>query len=136
MTIETRLPTLLCGRTSVYQLFQNLIGNAVQHLDKPKGRIRVGCLDGVPTGYVADDGPGIEARYFDKIFEMFQTLEPQEDEKITGVGLTVVKKIVELYGGRIWVESRVGEGSTFRFTLPRAVVPAAPNGASRGEGTS
>lgn len=136
VTIETRLPTLLCGRTSVYQLFQNLIGNAVQHLDKPKGRIRVGCLDGHPTFYVADDGPGIEARYFDKIFEMFQTLEPKEDEKSTGVGLTIVKKIVELYGGRVWVESRVGEGSTFWFTLPGAAAPEASNGVSRGERTS
>jgi PAS domain S-box-containing protein len=96
VTVETRLPTLLCGRTSIYQVFQNLIGNAVQHLNRPKGRIRVGCLDEGPTFYVADDGPGIEARYFDKIFEMFQTLEPKEDAKSTGVGLTIVKKIVEL----------------------------------------
>jgi two-component system, LuxR family, sensor kinase FixL len=136
VTVETRLPTLLCGRTSVYQLFQNLIGNAVQHLDKPTGRIRVGCLDGVLTFYVADDGPGIEERYFEKIFGMFQTLEPKEDEKSTGVGLAIVKKIVELYGGRVWVESRVGEGSTFWFTLPGAAAPEASHGASRGERTS
>jgi len=120
VTIETKLPAIVCEPTRIYQVFQNLIGNAVQHLDKPNGEIRVGLLDegGSATFYVADNGPGIEAKYFAKIFEMFQTLKPRDEVENTGVGLTIVKKIVEMYGGRIWVESKIGAGTTFWFTLP------------------
>lgn len=128
VTIETELPTLLCEKTRIHQVFQNLIGNAVKHLDKPEGEIRVGCLNEgrgtkdegrFHTFYVVDNGPGIEEQYFDKIFQMFQTLKPRDEVENTGVGLTIVKKIVEQYGGKIWVESKLGEGSTFWFTLPR-----------------
>ena len=148
VTIETRLPTLRCDRTRIHQVFQNLIGNAVKHLGRPDGRIRIGCREvveepgelqpraapkRVATFYVADDGQGIEERYFEKIFQMFQTLASKEDSESTGVGLTTVKKIVELYGGRVWVESTVGRGSTFWFTLPRAAVTEPAEGAGRGE---
>jgi two-component system, LuxR family, sensor kinase FixL len=151
VAIETSLPTLHCDRTRVHQVFQNLIGNAVRHVGRPDGRIRVGWLEagpgpvalqpgapqkGGPTFYVADNGPGIEARYFDKIFQMFQTLAPKEDAESTGVGLTIVKKIVEQYGGRVWVESRIGEGSTFWFTLPRATMTGAMGHGSHGERAS
>ena len=67
---------------------------------------------------VADNGPGIDRRYFKKIFKMFRTLSPCEESESTGVGLAVVKKIVELNGGRVWVESHIGGGSTFFFVLP------------------
>jgi light-regulated signal transduction histidine kinase (bacteriophytochrome) len=66
---------------------------------------------------VADNGPGIKGKYFDKIFKIFQTLAPRDEVESTGIGLSVVKKIVELYHGKIWVESKVGEGTTFFFTL-------------------
>ena len=68
---------------------------------------------------VADNGPGIEAKHFEHIFRLFQTLASKEEQASAGVGLTLVKKIVELYGGRVWVESEVGKGSTFFFTFPQ-----------------
>jgi len=68
---------------------------------------------------VADNGPGIEERYFEKIFQMFQTLSPRDERESTGIGLAVVKKIVELCGGSVRIESKVGEGATFCFTLPK-----------------
>jgi len=61
----------------------------------------------------------IKEEYYDKIFQMFQTLSPRDKFESTGVGLTVVKKIVDLYGGRIWIESQIGQGSTFIFTIPK-----------------
>jgi PAS domain S-box-containing protein len=120
VTVETKLPTIVCDQTRIYEVFQNLISNAVKYMDKPKGEIRVGCVDDgrLYTFYVSDNGPGIEEEYFNKIFQMFQTLHSRDEVESTGVGLTIVKKIVEMYGGTIWLESKIGEGSTFRFTLP------------------
>ncbi|HOV77103.1 MAG TPA: ATP-binding protein, partial [Sedimentisphaerales bacterium] len=66
---------------------------------------------------------GIDAKYFDRIFRLFQTLAPRDEFESTGVGLAVVKKIVEMYGGRIWVESEVGRGTTFLFSFPRSSQP-------------
>jgi PAS domain S-box-containing protein len=121
ITVKNELPVIECERTRIAQVFQNLLSNAVKFMDKPQGHIRVGCVeeDGFWKFTVADNGPGIEEKYFEKIFQMFQTLAPRDDVESTGVGLTVAKKIVELYGGKIWVESKVGEGSTFLFTLSK-----------------
>ena len=74
---------------------------------------------------VTDNGPGIDQKYFGKIFEMFQTLARRDELESTGIGLAVVKKIVELHGGTVWIESTVGEGSTFFFTLPKLNVASA-----------
>jgi len=124
ITIEDELPMIECEKTRIIQVFQNLLSNAIKFMDKPQGQIRIGCVEEGPHSAawkfsVADNGPGIEERYFEKIFQMFQTLRPRDEFESTGVGLTVVKKIVETHGGRIWVESKVGEGSTFIFTLPK-----------------
>ena len=103
------------------QLFQNLLSNAIKYMDKPQGLIKINCLeeDGFWKFSITDNGPGIEEKYFDRIFKMFQVLSVKEEFEGTGVGLTVAKKIVELYGGKIWIESQVGQGSTFFFTLPK-----------------
>jgi signal transduction histidine kinase len=121
ITVENELPTMMSGKTHIIQIFQNLVGNAVKYMDKPEGRIKVGCVerDDFWRFSVADNGPGIEQRYFEKIFNMFETLAPRDGIESTGIGLAVVKKLVELNGGMVWVESTPGEGSTFFFTLPK-----------------
>ena len=130
VTIEGALPHIECEPTRISQVFQNLLSNAVKYVDKPAGKIVVAHEDmGDAWRFsIADNGPGIEERYFDRIFKIFETLAPRDELESTGVGLTLVKKIVELYGGSIWVESEVGKGSTFFFTLPKqeALIPAEP----------
>lgn len=119
-----RLPTLNIERTRAQQVFQNLIGNAIQYLDKPEGHVQVDCerRGGDWHFRVRDDGPGIEPRHWDRIFLMFQSLAPRDRTESTGIGLSLVKKIVETYGGRIWVESKIQSGSIFHFTLPSSAV--------------
>jgi PAS domain S-box-containing protein len=121
VTIDNELPVIKCGETQITQVFQNLLSNAVKYMDKPQGHIRVGCVEenGFWKFSIADNGPGIEKEYFEKIFEIFQTLSRHDDKGGTGIGLTLVKKIVALYGGEIWLESELGQGSTFYFTLPK-----------------
>jgi len=121
ITIENELPVVECEQTRIIQVFQNLLSNAVKYMDKPKGQIKVGCVEenGFWKFSVADNGPGIEEKHFEKIFQIFQTLFPRDEIESTGIGLSVAKKIIEMYGGKIWVESEVANGSTFFFTFPR-----------------
>ncbi len=121
ITVENELPTVECEPTRIRQVFQNLLSNAVKYMDKPQGLITIGCVeDGAFWRFsVADNGPGIEEKHFERIFQMFQTLTSRDKFESTGVGLTVIKKIVEMYGGKIWVESQVSKGSTFFFTMPK-----------------
>ena len=119
--VEGDLPPILGEPTRVQQVFHNLISNAIKYMDKPQGLVTVGCADAGSEWHfsVADNGPGIEARHFDKIFQLFQTLAPRDRVESTGVGLALAKKIVEMYDGRIWVESVPGTGATFWFALPK-----------------
>ena len=90
-------------------------------MDKEKGQIKVGCTE-VERFWrfsVADNGPGIDKKYYKKIFKIFQTLSPSDETESMGIGLSIAKKIVSIDAGRIWVESEVGKGSTFFFTLPK-----------------
>ena len=121
ITIENELPVLMCERTQILQVFQNLLSNAVKYMDKPSGQIKIGCLeqDAFWKFNVTDNGPGIEKKNFERIFKLFQTLSPGDGVENTGIGLSIVKKIVELNGGSVSVESEVGKGSTFIFTLPK-----------------
>ena len=122
VTIEQPMPIVLSERLRLKQVFQNLLSNAIKYTDKPKGQIKIGCTEenGFWKFSVTDNGCGIKEKYFEKIFEIFQTLTSRDKTESTGIGLTIVKKIVELYGGKVWVESKVNEGSTFFFTLPKA----------------
>ena len=123
VVIEEVLPDVFVDPTRLRQVFQNLLSNAIKFMDKPEGLIRVGCEDDDPMWrfYVADNGPGIEEKYFEKIFQIFQTLAPVMNSDSTGIGLTLVKRIIERAGGTVWVESIVGQGATFFFTLPKEV---------------
>ena len=119
--VEGSLPTIVTEPTRMQQIFQNLFSNAIKYMDKPLCEIRVACSaeDECWKFSVTDNGPGIESRHFDRIFQLFQTLAPRDRIESTGVGLTLVKKIVEMYGGSIWLESTIGQGTTFFFTLPQ-----------------
>jgi len=122
VTIENELPVVMGEETHIMQVFRNLLDNAIKYMDKPKGLVSIGCAedDGFWKFRVADNGPGIEERYFEKIFKIFQILSTRDVRESTGMGLAVVRKIVEMYGGRVWVQSKTGIGSTFFFSLPKA----------------
>ena len=117
------LPTIVTNRTQLQQVFTNLISNAIKYHDNPgSGHIHIGCDEASGEFYrfsVQDDGPGIAPEYHERIFIIFQTLVERDALESTGVGLAIVKKIVERQGGRIWVESAEGQGSTFFFTWPK-----------------
>ncbi len=122
--IDGKLPTVMAEQVRMEQLFQNLISNGIKYMDKPQGEIVISTGD-TQSGeehlcriIVADNGMGIEEKYYHKIFQIFQTLAPQtSNTDSTGIGLSLVKKIVELHGGTIEVESEFGKGSKFIFTL-------------------
>lgn len=123
--VETALPTVRAARIPFQQIWMNLLSNAIKYGAQP-GTVRVGANagDDGPVFYVADDGPGIDPQYHDRIFQLFQTLRPRDEVEATGIGLSVVKKLVESQGGRVWLESAPGEGTTFRFTYPPSNVRA------------
>ena len=126
--VETEMPSVRCEETRITQVFQNLLSNAVKYMDKPEGLIKVGCgEEGEFWKFsIADNGPGIERKHWERIFKIFQTLAPRDEFESTGIGLTVVKKIVELYDGKIWLDSEFGKGTTFYFTFPKAGAPEPP----------
>jgi PAS domain S-box-containing protein len=122
-TVETecQVSTLVMRRILISQVLMNLISNALKYHNRPDGILRIGVRD-LGKHYefwVQDDGPGIPAEAHTRIFEIFQTLKPSSSTESTGIGLSIVKKIVEVEGGTIHLESAVGVGSTFRFTWPK-----------------
>lgn len=116
------LPKLKMSNILAEQLFQNLFTNAIKYNRSETKKIKVGAnRDGKTiVYYVTDNGIGVQENYYDKIFDIFQTVAPKGTDS-TGIGLAIVKKIVESYGGKIWVKSTHAEGSTFFFTLPQAL---------------
>ncbi len=121
ITIEDKLPEYTANKTRLGEVFQNIISNAIKYIDKPKGIIKISCTDeGNQWKFgISDNGPGIEEKHYEEIFKIFQMLDSTPKEGSTGIGLTIVKKIIDLYEGRIWVESEIGKGTTFYFTLPK-----------------
>src|SRR5262249_33750407 len=122
----TELPEVTGDVIQLTQLFQNLIGNALKFRgDKPPvvhvaAELRGEVAESECHFSERDQVIGIEPRYYERIFTIFQRLHSREEYAGTGIGLAVCKKIVERHGGRIWVESEPGKGSTFHFTLPKA----------------
>jgi len=113
------LPPVMADEVQVVRLFQNLISNAIRFSEKtPVIHIASARSDGNNIFSVSDNGIGIEEQYFEKIFRIFQRLMPRDKYQGTGIGLSICKKIVERHGGKIWVESEPGKGSTFKFSLP------------------
>jgi PAS domain S-box-containing protein len=116
-----RLPTVRVQTVHLQQLLQNLIGNAIKYRGKdrkPEIGVTGECQDGWCTFSVSDNGIGIALEYLDTVFGLFKRLHTHDQYSGTGIGLAICQRIVERYGGRIWVESELGKGSTFRFTLP------------------
>jgi chemotaxis family two-component system sensor kinase Cph1 len=107
-------------RVQLEQLFQNLIGNAIKFRGEKRPQIHIGVVRRHAEWEfsIRDNGIGIDPKEVDRIFIIFQRLHTQEEYPGVGMGLAICKRIVERHGGRMWVESEVGSGSTFYFTLP------------------
>lgn len=123
LEVQDSLPAVLANRTRLEELFINLVSNAIKYNDKTDKMVEIGWEDqeSYYRFYVRDNGIGIEEEYREKVFELFEVLHPNGDYESTGAGLSICKRIVEGYGGRIWVESEPGRGSTFYFTIPKRV---------------
>jgi signal transduction histidine kinase len=123
LVIGPDMPVLVTERVKLEQVFMNLITNAVKYHHRSDGRITISVKTGKQfhTFAVGDDGPGIAAEHQEKIFDIFQTLQSRDKVESTGVGLALVKKLVEGQGGTVRLESAVGEGATFYFTWPKTI---------------
>ena len=119
VNILNTLPSIKGDRTKLKQLFQNFISNAVKFNDKEKGTIEIDVLnqDDYYKFSVKDNGIGIDKKYHDKIFKIFHALNKSKDS--TGIGLSIIKKIINLHKGDVWIESSLGKGTTFHFTLKK-----------------
>jgi signal transduction histidine kinase len=125
------LPSVTGDATLIGIALGNLISNGLKFNRRTRPQVEVGCLPTVPaTIYVRDNGIGIDPRHHEAVFTIFRRLHGRRQYEGSGVGLTVVRKIVEAHGGRVWLESTVGEGTTFYLTLgsghqaPDGAVPA------------
>lgn len=126
LVVPKKLPTILADATKMQQLFQNIIGNAVMHIEKENGLVEVlfSELDSDWKFTIKDNGVGIPKEYHKKIFEIFQSIGNKE--RSTGIGLSIVKKIIDRYGGAIWIDSEVGEGTAFHFTINKEICSVQP----------
>ncbi len=119
VNIQENLPTIKAEKTKIQQIFQNLISNSIKFIDKENGLIEI-CCNEKKHHYefsISDNGIGVDKQYHNKIFNIFQSLNRSDNS--TGVGLSIVKKIVNLYEGEIWLDSKLGKGTTFYFTIKK-----------------
>jgi len=121
INIRDNMPQMKAERVKLQQIFLNIIHNSIKYNDKEDIQVEVGCEDVGDDWkfFIKDNGPGIEARYHEKIFVIFQTLNARDEVESRGVGLAIVKKIIDEEGGKIWVEAEKGKGATFFFTWPK-----------------
>ena len=119
LIIPKKLPNIKGDDKRIEQLFLNLIDNSIKFNDKKNVKIEIGFSENTDFWkfYIKDNGKGIEEKYFQKTFIAFFKLE--NDYKSAGIGLSIVKKIIDLYEGDIWIESKLKEGSTFHFTIKK-----------------
>jgi light-regulated signal transduction histidine kinase (bacteriophytochrome) len=124
ISIENELPTIRTESMKLQQVLSNLISNSIKYMDKEKGLIKISCLqmEDYCQFSVEDNGPGIEKEYHEKVFMIFQTLSARDHVESTGIGLSIVKKIIDDRAGKIWIESKVGEGSKFNFTWKTQII--------------
>ena len=117
--IKKTLPNIKGDKTKLQQVFENLLTNAIKFSDKSKGVIEIdfSTKENHYEFSIKDNGIGIDKKYHDKIFKIFHTLNKSKDS--SGIGLSIVKKIVSLHGGNIWLESKLNKGTTFYFTLKK-----------------
>jgi signal transduction histidine kinase len=121
--IQPGLPSVYGDRLRLVEILQNLLDNSAKYMGDQENPIVVIGMNGYdesknPVFFVRDNGIGIDAQYYGRIFGMFDKLNPASEG--TGIGLALVKRIIEVHGGRIWLESEIGKGSTFFFTLPHS----------------
>ena len=116
-----KLPSIVADESQLIQVFQNLIGNAIKFSGEKSPRIHISAKEEYNEWIfsVQDNGIGIEAKYGERIFIIFQRLHSRQESPGSGIGLSICRKITERHGGRIWVESKPGEGSTFYFSIPK-----------------
>jgi len=127
--IRSGMPELICDSVQIVQVFQNLISNAIKFRSEKAPEIRISAekSDCAWVFSISDNGIGIPQDQQDRIFEIFQRLQLHDEYPGTGIGLAICKKIIERHGGRIWVESEPGKGSTFRFTISELLVSGGVN---------
>ena len=120
ITTRESLPKICADYGQMVQIFQNLIGNALKYRSKETPQIQISARkeDKQWLFSVEDNGIGIDPKYADRIFMIFKRLHTNEEYEGTGIGLAITKRIIERHEGRIWVESELGKGSTFYFTIP------------------
>jgi signal transduction histidine kinase len=127
LTIHDPMPSFICDPNHFPQVWSNLISNAIKYNDKPEPKIDIGTLDDKKNSniccfYVKDNGIGVDKNYFDKLFNPFQRATTNPNYQGTGIGLAIVKRIIDFHGGKIWIESNLGEGTTIYFTIPKQFV--------------
>ncbi|MEX0361345.1 MAG: ATP-binding protein, partial [Allomuricauda sp.] len=115
------LPTIKADKTKIHQLFQNFLSNAVVNIDKKDGLVEIDYKEHSTHWEfsIKDNGVGIPEEYHEKIFQIFQSIGNKE--RSTGIGLSIVKKIIDRYEGKVWLQSEIGKGTTFFFTLKKEI---------------
>ncbi len=131
--IASSLPCFETAKVPLKRVFLNLLNNAVKHHHRDEGRVTI-CVDDHGDYFefsVADDGPGVAAQFHERVFQMFQTLKPRDIVEGSGMGLALVRRIVDDANGKVWLDSQEGQGATFRFTWPKywTGAPASLSGA-------
>jgi chemotaxis family two-component system sensor kinase Cph1 len=127
LNVQENLPSIMCDPVGFSQIWKNLISNAVKYNENSAPKVEIGFT--TTNGnqrmyhfYVRDNGIGIDEKHLDRIFMPFQRASKDPKYEGTGIGLAIVKRVIELHGGRIWVESRKNEGTTFHFTIPKPIL--------------